>query len=155
VDETDSAAMRVAVRENSVAPTQNARIHLWLRHEKEGQFTSWPRSLPPTSRGRQHCIKGDSSVEINPKAVAEEVTRARLAQLEMICAGTASFADPGSYFSTETAQAVKKSGYIVPRQVYSERARTRINSRVRDLPRLVAASRSLACEHFQIRDQTT
>lgn len=99
--------------------------------------------------------QGHSSVEINPKAVAEEVTRPRLVQLEMICAGTACFVDAGSYFSTETAQAVKESGYIAPRQVYSERARTRINSRVRDLQRLVAAFRSLACEHFQIRDQTT
>ena len=32
---------------------------------------------------------------------------ARLAQLEMIRAGTTCFADPGSYFSAETAQAVK------------------------------------------------
>lgn len=35
---------------------------------------------------------------------------ARLAQLEMIRAGTTCFADPGSYFSAETAQAVKESG---------------------------------------------
>src|ERR687886_83095 len=35
---------------------------------------------------------------------------ARLAQLEMIRAGTTCFADPGSYFSVETAQAVKESG---------------------------------------------
>src|SRR6202047_4992604 len=35
---------------------------------------------------------------------------ARLAQLEMIRAGTTCFADPGSYFSAETAKAVKESG---------------------------------------------
>src|SRR3989454_2204752 len=35
---------------------------------------------------------------------------ARLAQLEMIRAGTTCFADPGSYFSAETAQAVRESG---------------------------------------------
>src|SRR5581483_6448725 len=35
---------------------------------------------------------------------------ARLAQLEMIRAGTTAFADPGSYFAAETAQAVKESG---------------------------------------------
>ena len=35
---------------------------------------------------------------------------ARLAQLEMIRAGTTCFADPGSYFTSETAQAVKESG---------------------------------------------
>ena len=35
---------------------------------------------------------------------------ARLAQLEMIRAGTTCFADPGSYFAAETAQAVKESG---------------------------------------------
>jgi 5-methylthioadenosine/S-adenosylhomocysteine deaminase len=35
---------------------------------------------------------------------------ARLAQLEMIRAGTTCFADPGSYFTAETAQAVKESG---------------------------------------------
>ena len=35
---------------------------------------------------------------------------ARLAQLEMIRAGTTCFADPGSYFAAQTAQAVKESG---------------------------------------------
>jgi 5-methylthioadenosine/S-adenosylhomocysteine deaminase len=35
---------------------------------------------------------------------------ARLAQVEMIRAGTTCFADPGSYFTAETAQAVKESG---------------------------------------------
>jgi cytosine/adenosine deaminase-related metal-dependent hydrolase len=35
---------------------------------------------------------------------------ARLAQLEMIRPGTTCFADPASYFSAETAQAVKESG---------------------------------------------
>lgn len=35
---------------------------------------------------------------------------ARLAQVEMIRAGTTCFADPGSYFCAETAQAVKESG---------------------------------------------
>src|ERR1700732_5601262 len=35
---------------------------------------------------------------------------ARRAQLEMIRAGTTCFADPGSYFAAETAQAVKESG---------------------------------------------
>jgi hypothetical protein len=108
--------MRVAVRENSVAPTQNARIHLWLRHEKEGQFPL--AALLDSHVSRSPALhQGHGSVEINPKAVAEEVTRTRLAQLEMKCAGTACFVDPGSYFSTETAQAVKESGYIVPRQV--------------------------------------
>jgi len=35
---------------------------------------------------------------------------ARLAQAEMIRAGTTCFADPGSYFAAETAQAVRESG---------------------------------------------
>ncbi len=35
---------------------------------------------------------------------------ARLAQVEMIRAGITCFADPGSYFAAETAQAVKESG---------------------------------------------
>ena len=35
---------------------------------------------------------------------------ARLAQVEMIRAGTTCFADPGSYFAAETAQATKESG---------------------------------------------
>ena len=35
---------------------------------------------------------------------------ARLAQVEMIRAGTTCFADPGSYFAIETAQAVRESG---------------------------------------------
>jgi len=35
---------------------------------------------------------------------------ARLSQLEMIRAGTTCFADPGSYFAEETAQATKESG---------------------------------------------
>ncbi|MBX9589843.1 MAG: amidohydrolase [Hyphomonadaceae bacterium] len=35
---------------------------------------------------------------------------ARLAQVEMIRAGTTCFADPGSYFAAETAQAAKESG---------------------------------------------
>ena len=35
---------------------------------------------------------------------------ARLAQLEMLRAGTTCFADPGSYFAAETAQAVRESG---------------------------------------------
>jgi 5-methylthioadenosine/S-adenosylhomocysteine deaminase len=35
---------------------------------------------------------------------------ARLAQVEMLRAGITCFADPGNYFATETAQAVKESG---------------------------------------------
>jgi 5-methylthioadenosine/S-adenosylhomocysteine deaminase len=35
---------------------------------------------------------------------------ARLAQVEMLRAGTTCFADPGNYFAAETAQAVKESG---------------------------------------------
>src|SRR5262249_56951293 len=35
---------------------------------------------------------------------------ARLAQVEMIHAGTTCFADPGSYFTAETAQALKENG---------------------------------------------
>src|SRR5437588_3198043 len=45
-----------------------------------------------------HMDKGDA------------ICAARLAQLEMIRAGTTCFADPGSYFAAETAQAVAESG---------------------------------------------
>jgi 5-methylthioadenosine/S-adenosylhomocysteine deaminase len=41
---------------------------------------------------------------------ADALCAARLAQLEMIRAGTTCFADPGSYFTAETAQAVGESG---------------------------------------------
>jgi 5-methylthioadenosine/S-adenosylhomocysteine deaminase len=41
---------------------------------------------------------------------ADALCAARLAQLEMIRAGTTCFADPGSYFAAETAQAVGESG---------------------------------------------
>jgi 5-methylthioadenosine/S-adenosylhomocysteine deaminase len=45
---------------------------------------------------------------------------ARLAQLEMLHAGTTCFADPGSYFAAETAQAVGESGMrgIIARTVF-------------------------------------
>lgn len=45
---------------------------------------------------------------------------ARLAQLEMIRAGTTSFADPGNYFGSETAQAIGESGMrgIIARTVF-------------------------------------
>lgn len=45
---------------------------------------------------------------------------ARLAQLEMIRAGTTCFADPGNYFAAETAQAVGESGMrgMVARTVF-------------------------------------
>src|SRR5947209_8528522 len=51
---------------------------------------------------------------------------ARLAQLEMIRAGTTCFADPGSYFSAETAQAVKESGMrgMIARTVFDMGQRT-------------------------------
>jgi 5-methylthioadenosine/S-adenosylhomocysteine deaminase len=41
---------------------------------------------------------------------ADALCAARLAQVEMIRAGTTCFADPGSYFTAETAQAVAESG---------------------------------------------
>jgi 5-methylthioadenosine/S-adenosylhomocysteine deaminase len=45
---------------------------------------------------------------------------ARLAQVEMIRAGTTCFADPGSYFAAETAQAVRESGMrgLIARTVF-------------------------------------
>ena len=45
---------------------------------------------------------------------------ARLAQLELIRAGTTCFADPGSYFTSETAQAVRESGMrgVIARTVF-------------------------------------
>jgi 5-methylthioadenosine/S-adenosylhomocysteine deaminase len=45
---------------------------------------------------------------------------ARLCQLELLRAGITCFADPGSYFTTETAQAVKESGLrgIIARTVF-------------------------------------
>lgn len=45
---------------------------------------------------------------------------ARLCQLELLRAGTTCFADPGSYFAAETAQAVKESGMrgIIARTVF-------------------------------------
>src|SRR5262249_21576801 len=49
-------------------------------------------------RVEAHMDKGDA------------LCAARLAQVEMIHAGTTCFADPGSYFTAETAQALKESG---------------------------------------------
>lgn len=45
---------------------------------------------------------------------------ARLCQLELLRAGTTCFADPGNYFATETAQAVRESGLrgVIARTVF-------------------------------------
>lgn len=51
---------------------------------------------------------------------ADALCAARLCQLELLRAGITCFADPGSYFTTETAQAVKESGLrgLIARTVF-------------------------------------
>ena len=59
--------------------------------------------------GTERLFKRLWVVEANMDA-GDALCAARLAQLELIRAGTTCFADPGNYFPAETAQALKESG---------------------------------------------